>query len=368
MPRKNYSRIKKKDDGIAVIDAVNDYLESQHVQNLSLRTQEEYRDELQTFASWCQSHQIRNEKGKREAIKGDGVLIHQVGAHAVRLFLDDFQATHKPSKKGQSEISTYTLAGYVRVIKSFLTWCLHDDQYGVDIKVIQQIEKPRVVEKIVETFSPDQIGALFKACEKEENDHLQLRDRAILAVLLDCGLRAEELITLIIGNVHVDPGDSYLKVFGKGSKWREVGMGIDTRKYVQKYIRVYREPTIEYAVKQQYKNLSERQQKQKSKEITQELCVFVGRTGDNLTTNGLFQIIRRLGEWAHIEGVRCSPHTFRHTFSRMFMENDGNIYTLSKLLGHTSVGTTETYLKSLQKSSARKGAKSVLDNIDHLQK
>jgi integrase/recombinase XerD len=363
MPQKNYSRIKKRQQGISVSDTINDYLESQHVQNLSPRTQEEYRDELGVFAVWCQSHQIRIEKGKREIAEGDGVCVSDVDSHVVRLFLEDFQANHKPIKKGRSEISSYTLAGYVRVIKSFLNWCLQDNQYGVDVKIIQRIEKPKVTEKIVETFSPEQIEALFKACRKEDSEHLQLRDRAILAVLLDCGLRAQELVTLTIGNVIVDPGDSYLKVLGKGSKWREVGLGIETRKHVHKYIRMYREPTIEHVVKQQHKNFSERQVKQKSKEVTQVSCVFVGRTGDNLTTNGLFQIIRRLGEWACIEGVRCSPHTFRHTFSKMFMENDGNIYTLGKLLGHASVGTTETYLKSLQHSSARKRAKSVLDNM-----
>ena|ERR1700726_1271561 len=363
MPQKNYSRIKRRDEGVPVTIAIQDYLESQHVLNLSPRTQEEYAEELASFRVWCAIHQIRTEKVKREIVEGDGILLYQVDSHVVQSFLSDFQDTHKPIKKGQSEISSYTLASHVRVIKAFLNWCLQDEQYGVDVKIIARIEKPRVVETIVETFSPEQIESLFKACRKEDSEHLQLRDRAILAVLLDCGLRAQELVTLTIGNVIVDPGDSYLKVLGKGSKWREVGLGIETRKHVHKYIRMYREPTIEHAVKQQHKNLSERQFKQKIKEVTQDSCVFVGRTGDNLTTSGLFQIIRRLGEWVHIEGVRCSPHTFRHTFSKMFMENDGNIYTLSKLLGHTSVGTTETYLKSLQKSSVRKGMKSVLDNL-----
>jgi len=91
--------------------------------------------------------------------------------------------------------------------------------------------------------------------------------------------------------------------------------------------------------------------------------VFVGRSGDPLTKNGLYQIIKRLGQWAHVKGVRCSPHTFRHTFAALFIKNGGDIYKLSKLLRHSSIGVTEQYLKSLQQSEVRKGTKSVLDSL-----
>jgi len=363
LPRK----IKKRDEteGVFCADVLSDYLVSPHVKGLSPRTQEEYRQELTFFAEWCKSHQIRTEKGKRGVVSGDGLMLHQIDQYVVSAFLDDLKATHKPNKKSRSEISTYTVAGYVRVIKSFLNWCLLDPEYGkyTSSAVIQMIENPKVVETIIETFTSQQIKALFDVCDKEESEHLQMRDRAILAVLLDCGLRATELITLTIGNVSLDTKDAYVRVLGKGNKWGEVGLGEQARKYVQKYIRVFRFPTIEYLVSEQHKNISDKQRKQISLDVAQTSLVFVNRNGEQLTKSGLWRIITRLSEWAKIENVRCSPHTFRHTFAKMFMQNGGDIYKLSKLLRHSSISVTEQYLKSLQQSEARKGAQSVLDSL-----
>jgi integrase/recombinase XerD len=74
-------------------------------------------------------------------------------------------------------------------------------------------------------------------------------------------------------------------------------------------------------------------------------------------------MVALLGELAEIKGVRCSPHTFRHTFAAMYMRNGGNIYTLSKLLRHSSVKTTETYLQSTRQYEARHHGQSVVDKL-----
>jgi integrase/recombinase XerD len=342
-------KIKKREIQISVLEAASDYLSSPHVKGLSSRTQEEYSQELDFFTRWCASHEIvQLSPGKpRESVTSFlGIMLHQIDQHTVRLFLDDLKATHPPCKG--KELSTYTIAGYARVIKSFLYWCLKDDQYAqyVSETIINRIEKPKIIETIIEVFTTEQIKALFKACDKEESEHLQLRDRAILAVLLDCGLRATELCTLTIGNVSLDAKDAYVRVLGKGNKWGEVGLGDQSLKYVRKYIRMFREPTVEHA-----------------KENRNQAFVFVNRHGEQLTKSGLWRIFDRLGHWAHIEGVRCSPHTMRHTFAQMFIRNGGDIYTLSKLMRHSSLSVTEQYLKSLQQSESRKGAKSVLDNL-----
>lgn len=55
------------------------------------------------------------------------------------------------------------------------------------------------------------------------------------------------------------------------------------------------------------------------------------------------QLCRSLG----ISGVRCSPHTARHSFAANYIRQGGNIYYLSRVLGHASVQTTEVYLRSL---------------------
>ena len=53
----------------------------------------------------------------------------------------------------------------------------------------------------------------------------------------------------------------------------------------------------------------------------------------------------RVGERASIEGVRCSPHTFRHTFAKNFLMNGGDLFTLQKILGHSSLSVVRMYVE-----------------------
>lgn len=373
---KNIRRIQKRshaEQEITVQEAVETYLHSPHVKKLELGTQKEYKDELEVFAVWCATHAVVQDGHKRGKIAIElgatselsPVMLHQVNDQSVHLFMDHLNATHQPRKKTSSDLATSTLAGYVRVIKSFLNWCFRDDQYKhhVSSDTIARIEKPHVVEVVTETFTSDQINALFSACDKEESEHLQMRDRAILAMLFDTGVRAHELTCLTIGHTFLDAKDPHIRILGKRDKWREVGMGDQARREIQKYIKTFREPTIEYAIKKQHPNSSDYQIKQLVKAELQTSLLYVSRTGTQLQVGGLRQLIDRLGEWAHIDGVQCSPHICRHTYSMMFIRNGGSIYRLSKLLGHSSVMTTERYLKSIQQSEARRGAKSLLDNL-----
>ncbi len=337
---------------IPVQEAVASFLASTHVKRLMPNTQTEYTSELGTFANWC---------------AGQHVTLDQVNAKQVDLFLEHIRSTHKPHQVHRKEVSSYTLAGMTRVIKTFLNWCLDDEEYSKHVKadVVRRIKKPRVIKTIIETFTPVQIEALFAACAKEESDHLRLRDRAIIALLLDTGIRANELCTLTIANVDLSPGDAHIKILGKGNKWGEVGMGSECRKLMSQYLRKFREPTLEDEIRRgtQGKKLSDQQERRLKRNLQETTPFFMNRNGQSLTTNGLGRIVARLGEWANIEGVRCSPHTLRHTFAAMFMRNGGDIYTLSKLLRHSSVKVTEDYLKSIQQWEARKSSKSVLDNL-----
>jgi integrase/recombinase XerD len=374
MSPNNYFRVKQRkqaDAAIPVIDAVRDFLATVEVKKLQPGTRTEYEHNLLKFAEWCAKNSlIQNKKDQTWSVtlarkSYDPIMLHRVNDQAVHLFLQHLAETSKPSRNDHEQLSTWTFANYVKCIKRFLNWCLLDEQYCEHIKAItvQRIQKPKIEETIIQTFSPEQLEALFDACDKEESDHLRIRDKAILALLLDSGIRATELCTLTIGNTDLSTDDPHIKIFGKGQKWGEVGMGENARRAIARYIRQFREPTIELRIADQLKKLPPREAAQMKRQLMAKERVFVNRAGKPLTKGGLLQLIGRLGDWAGIEGVRCSPHDFRHTFARMFMENGGNIFQLSKILRHTSVKTTENYLKSLMQSEVRKGAKSVLDSL-----
>jgi integrase/recombinase XerD len=368
------SRVRQRQEMFNVVPvrmAVADFLACVEVKRLRPKTQDEYGWILMLFADWCGRHSMSQNKtdGTWSVVPvkehRNAIMLHRIDAQVVHLFLEYIKRTSKPSKADQEELSSYTLNQHVKNIKRFLNWCMLDELYSTHVKAltVQRIKKPKIEATVMEVFSEDDIDRLFAACDKERYEHLRLRDRAMLALLLDTGIRANELVTLTIGNTSLDTRDPYIRVFGKGQKWGEVGMGEKTRRILQRYIRQFREPTIEATIEKELRKLPPRAAQESKKQALRDARLFVNRAAQPLTVSGLHQIIERLGVWSGIKDVRCSPHTFRHTFSVLFMRNGGDIYQLSKLLRHSSVKVTELYLKALRQAEARRGAKSVMDNL-----
>lgn len=349
-------------------EAINAYLHSAHFKGLGSRSQIVYAVDLRNFAEWCSTHAVTQHPKTKAWVVGEcdePLLLHQVNAQVVRLFLEHYRLTAVPRKPGATEISTYTIKNTAVVLKTFLNWCACDPEYEshVEYVTVQRIEMPSVVETVIIPFSDEQIRALFEACDKEADEHLQLRGRAILAVMLDTGIRANELCTLKIGDVSLDAKDAYIRVLGKRQKWGEVGLGEQSRRLLSQYLRKFRIPTLESEMQQEHKHLSPRQVKKLSDQAIAHEPFFMNWAARPLTVNGLEQLFKRLGQAAHIEGVRCSPHTMRHSFAVRFWRRTHDIRTLSKLLRHSSIVTTEKYLKSILQSEARVGAPSVFDEL-----
>ena len=68
------------------------------------------------------------------------------------------------------------------------------------------------------------------------------------------------------------------------------------------------------------------------------------RFGERLNESGLGQLVRSLGQIAGVKGVRCSPHTFRHTFAIEYLRAGGDPLSLMTLLGHTDLKMTNRYV------------------------
>ena len=92
----------------------------------------------------------------------------------------------------------------------------------------------------------------------------------------------------------------------------------------------------------------ERIKKQHFKDKDTSDHYFLSYRGTDISHVGLDNIIKMAGKRAGIEGKRVSPHSFRHFFSVQCLLNGIDIYTLSKLLGHSEIQTTQRYLQSLE--------------------
>jgi len=182
----------------------------------------------------------------------------------------------------------------MRSIRAFWSWLVEEEVIASN--PFSRLKIPKPPKKITATFSPYQIELLLGVMSSSAEGY---RDMVIILALLDTGLRVNELINLKIDNVWLEEG--LIKVLGKGNKERLVPIGKQIRKLLWRYITQYRpEPARP--------NLDN---------------LFLTRDGRPLTKNRVDSIIKRYGKIAGLTGVRCSPHTLRHTFAIDYLRNGG---------------------------------------------
>ncbi|MFW7403174.1 tyrosine-type recombinase/integrase [Vagococcus fluvialis] len=76
--------------------------------------------------------------------------------------------------------------------------------------------------------------------------------------------------------------------------------------------------------------------------------VFVTRKGNKYSVDMMERDVKRIAVHAGVrQEVRASPHTFRHYFTQSLVRYGTDIYTIERLIGHSSIKTTEVYLNSL---------------------
>ncbi|HLZ20956.1 MAG TPA: tyrosine-type recombinase/integrase [Ktedonobacterales bacterium] len=176
-----------------------------------------YRSRLGAFTTWA---------------KGQGTTaVEDITAPLVRRYIEEPRtATSKTGKP----LDSHTLHGHARAIRAFLNWAVRDEL--LDEKVTKRLTMPKREQKVLAIFTPAQLDLLMGACDQGETPEYVARDRAILAVLLDTGIRASELTGLTLDRAVFTADEAYLLVKGKGRKDREVGLGKKSRSLLHRYI------------------------------------------------------------------------------------------------------------------------------------
>jgi integrase/recombinase XerD len=208
----------------------------------------------------------------------------------------------------------------------------------VDSNPFDKIRIPRPPKKVITPFTQEQIQSLLKVIDTSTT--AGLRDYAMVLAFLDTGMRLGELIGLKKNDV--DLRNRTLKVFGKGAKERRLPMGKRLLAALWKY------------------------QLQRPQPASGSIDnFFLTRDGWPLTKNRVETIIKNLGKKAGLQGMRCSPHTFRHTFCIQFLRNGANLFTLQQMTGHSSLEVLRGYV-ALAESDLRTAHErfSPVDNLD----
>lgn len=257
--------------------------------NLSPGTLRFYKDKLTAFTRWID----------REGL--DGLSLTELTAKHLRDFLTDERKRCSPMQARHCFVALRTFLKHL-VTEGFLARSALD---GVD--------PPKLPKKQLPAMTIDQVQALLATCDSE---FFGIRDKAILLLLLDTGARAAELLAITIDQV--SPPTGVITVMGKGSKERDVCYSDLAAAAVKDYLR--RRVGLDTP------------------------SLFVNQYGEPLTYSGLAQLLRRRGQSAKLPAHITHPHAFRHTFATQFLRNGGDVFTLQKLLGHTTLTMTERYL------------------------
>jgi len=133
---------------------------------------------------------------------------------------------------------------------------------------------------------------------------------------LDTGVRLIELENMKVDNV--DLQNNRILVFGKGAKEREVIFQTTTKQYLMRYLMLRDKLTHDY--------------------------LWISDIGTKLNRKSLHDRLKLYGQKASLTKVRVSSHTFRHTFAKMYIINGGDIFSLQKLLGHSSLDMVRHYV------------------------
>lgn len=265
-----------------------------------------------------------------------------VGAQELRAFILYLRSSrrfagHRYAKVQAQGLSEQTINDYLRAIRAaFNRWVQNGLIQG---SPFERVRVPKAPRKIIPTFSEDQIRAFFGVINASTPEGF--RDLTIFHFYLDTACRLSEATKATMGDLNLK--ERCLKVIGKGGKERIVPFGVTVTKLLWKYVQFHRpEPAI-----------------------PNQNLLFLTADGRPLTKNRVEARMKNYGRKAGIRGVRCSPHTLRHTACVLWIRNGGDIFSLQRITGHSSLEVLRGYVNLAQSdvSSAHK-THGVVDNLN----
>ena len=166
---------------------------------------------------------------------------------------------------------------------------------------MEQVQAPHRPKTLMPTLELCELTRLLQAAES-------LRDRTVITLLVDCGVRAGEVCSLLKHNIKQET----IIVCGKVG-WREVPISEETKHLL-----------LQIAA------------------LSPDDHVFHGQKGP-ITRHLIYAIVRRTLERAGIKGPKMGPHRLRHAFGKNFLVQGGDLRSLQEIMGHADIETTQKY-------------------------
>lgn len=289
---------------------VKDYLEDKELSGLAPRTIQSYGDTLNEFSRWLVAEKeiINIEDITPQVIKGYLLYCSKVRGNSV-----------------------VTRNGKLQHLKTFFRYLEDEDVIEIRSNPTNKI-KPAKTDKSIKVYSDEQIKQMlryYRRMRSRENTLYSYRGHTVIVVLTGTGIRLGELVSMSWDSV--DLLNKTITIFGKNRKSLSTPL---TDKVARELL--------------EWRLFCERFY---TKLPTHVFCDHRGR---QLTVNAVKLMFTRLSARM---GFKCTAHMFRHTYASNCLRAGMDIYTLSKLMHHSQIRTTEVYLHAFGNSLAESNDK-----------
>lgn len=229
--------------------------------------------------------------------------------------IDDINAIHIKSYIQSIEGKPSYVNATIKRLRGWFTWLMEEE--FILVNPMRKIKLLRENKTIITTFSDEEAKAMLDAYDGR--DILSVRNKTIIHTLFGTGVRCSELLELKLDDIKLD----YLLIRNPKNKHdRVVPLHSQVRKQLNRYLRARKGFKSEY--------------------------IFMSKNDLQLTVEAIERIVAKCGEIANVRAdIRCSPHSIRHYFCQHQLRNGINIYTLSRIMGHSNIAITNRYLQGI---------------------
>lgn len=273
-----------------IVETANLFLQSRKASNYSYHTIKFYDDKVPVILKWFNSQCFET--------------WDEITPQVIRDFLESMR------DNGHNQGGVFL---YYRVVRALMRWVW--DEYDIEVrnpinKVKCQDRKPVPIQGI----TIEEVNQMMDACKFNKFPE---RDKALIAVLVDTGIRRSELMSLLMSDVDLDSGRIIVQQ-GKGGKTRHVFFGRDTKKLLRKYL-------------------------SRIEDARPNDPFWLTNEGDPLSIDGARSVLRRTQRAAGLTKIH-DFHDFRRCFAIERKRNGDDDITISRALGHSSLEVTKRYL------------------------
>lgn len=290
----------------------------QAIQGHSLKTVDEYFLDLRNFFRY-----IKLEKGlvprttpldEIDIMDVDLDLVRSVTLSDVYSYLDYLsrdRAQHPNSDQTDYGLKASTRARKVAAIRSFYKYLTNKAKLLAE-NPMQELDSPRMKKTLPRYLDLDSSIQLLESVDGEFRE----RDRCILTLFLNCGLRISELIGLNLTDVRGDQ----LRVLGKGNKERILYLNDACVQAIQDYL----------PARNEMHPIDAR-------------ALFLSRRRTRISKAAVEKMVKKYLLKAGLDPTQYSPHKLRHTAATLMLQNGVDVRTLQEVLGHENLNTTQIY-------------------------